>query len=58
MSFIRKFLADESGATAVEYSLIAALMAAALLTLVGLLDGGLTTAFDNINESLDTNAAP
>ncbi|MFY8113489.1 MAG: Flp family type IVb pilin, partial [Rhabdaerophilum sp.] len=35
MSIFNRFVKDESGATAIEYSLIAALMAAAIITALG-----------------------
>ncbi len=44
--------ADRQGVTAVEYGLIAALVAAGLVTSVGLLTGGLTNAFTKIANSL------
>lgn len=37
---IRKFLADENGATAIEYGLIAALIALAIISGVGATGGG------------------
>ncbi len=53
-SAIRRFLADEEGATAIEYAIIAALMAVALVTAVGYLTGGITTAFTHIRDTLST----
>jgi len=35
MNLIKKFRADESGATAIEYGLIAALIGVAIITIVG-----------------------
>ena len=35
--FVSRFLKDESGATAIEYGLIAALIAAVIVTAVGLI---------------------
>ena len=48
------FLKDESGATAIEYSLIAALMAAAIITALSTFKTDLTTAFTNIGTTLKT----
>lgn len=48
MKIFNRFVRDESGATAIEYSLIAALMAVALIAAVPVLSGGITTAFTNI----------
>lgn len=52
-NFASRFLKDESGATAIEYGLIAALIAVALVSVMGVLKGGLTTAFDNIKTQLE-----
>ncbi len=46
------FWKAEEGVTAIEYGLIAALMAIALVTGVGLVTGGLNTAFTNIQTKL------
>ncbi|MCZ8261024.1 MAG: Flp family type IVb pilin [Beijerinckiaceae bacterium] len=54
MSIFKRFAADESGATAIEYSLIAALMAAAIITALGTFGGDLKTAFTNIGNTLKT----
>ena len=42
MSFVTKILRDETGATAIEYGLIAALIAVAIMTTIG----GLGTELD------------
>jgi pilus assembly protein Flp/PilA len=47
-----KFLADESGATAVEYGLIAAGISLAIISVVNGLDTNLRTRFTSINTSL------
>lgn len=49
---LNNFIKDESGATAIEYGLIAALIAVALVSVMGILSGDLTTAFNNIGTSL------
>lgn len=46
--FISKFVSDESGATAIEYGLIAALIAVAIIAAITLLGGNLETTFNNI----------
>lgn len=51
--FVSRFMKDESGATAIEYGLIAALIAVALVSVMGVLKGGLTTAFGNIKTQLE-----
>lgn len=50
--FINKFLNDESGATAIEYGLIAALIAVVIITAVSLVGTNLTTTFNTIADSL------
>lgn len=47
-----KFLRDEEGATAVEYGLIAALIAVAIMATVKSLGGQLNTIFGEILNSL------
>ena len=46
------FLSDESGATAIEYGLIAAGIALAIIDIVNGLGGTLNTKFTDINSSL------
>jgi len=50
--FVSRFMKDESGATAIEYGLIAALIAVALVSVMGVLRGGLEKAFQNIDTNL------
>ena len=50
-SFLR-FVADESGATAIEYGLIAAGIALAIIAVVNGLGSNLNTQFASINNSL------
>ncbi|HEU0081572.1 MAG TPA: Flp family type IVb pilin [Bradyrhizobium sp.] len=47
------FLADESGATAIEYGLIAAGIALAIITIVNSLGGTLNTKFTTLNTALN-----
>ncbi len=47
-----KFFADESGATAIEYGLIAAGIALAIITIVNGLGSNLNDKFTSINSSL------
>jgi len=47
-----KFLADESGATAIEYGLIAAGISIAIIAAVNGLGSNLNTMFNSINSSL------
>ena len=47
-----KFLSDESGATAIEYGLIAAGISIAIIAVVNGLGSNLNTKLDSINTSL------
>jgi pilus assembly protein Flp/PilA len=47
-----KFLKDESGATAIEYGLIASLIAVAIIAGATALGGKLNTAFTDISSSV------
>ncbi len=46
--FVTRFLKDELGATAIEYGLIAALIAVVIITGVGALGTTLNTKFNDI----------
>ena len=50
--FVRKFVQDESGATAIEYGLIAASIAVVIITAVQLLGTKLTTTFSSVAGAL------
>ena len=50
--FINKFVKDESGATAIEYGLIAALIAVLIITAVGLVGTRLEAVFEAIAAAL------
>jgi pilus assembly protein Flp/PilA len=52
MNFIKNFIAEEDGVTAIEYALIAALVAAALVAGIGLFTDGLSSAFTKIGTKL------
>jgi pilus assembly protein Flp/PilA len=52
MKAIRRFLTDESGATAIEYGLIAAGISLAIIAIVNGLGAKLNTKFTSINTSL------
>ncbi len=51
--FVTRFLKDESGATAIEYGLIAALIAVVLITALNTLSGSLNNTFTGIAGELD-----
>lgn len=50
--FVTRFLKDESGATAIEYGLIAALVAVVLVTALTALGGQLSTTFNKVTTDL------
>jgi pilus assembly protein Flp/PilA len=52
MRFLKRLGSDESGATAIEYGLIAALIALAIITGAGTVGGKVATTFTNIGSSL------
>ncbi len=52
MHVIKRFLRDESGATAIEYALIAAGIALAVISAVNGLGSKLSTKFTSITTSL------
>ncbi len=52
MKFINKLFRDEAGATAIEYGLIAALIAVAIMTTVGGLGTQLTTTFSKTSSAM------
>ena len=57
MKFINKLLRDEQGATAIEYGLIAALIAVAAMTAMGALGNELSTTFTTVSDTMaDANA--
>ncbi len=56
MSFIKSFLRDESGATAIEYGLIAGLVSVAAIGALGLMGDSLIQIFGVVQQKL-TQAA-
>jgi pilus assembly protein Flp/PilA len=50
--FLSKFAADESGATAIEYGLIAALIAVVLITALNTLSGKIAGTFTKIGTAM------
>ena len=53
MSKVEKFLKDESGATAIEYGLIAAATGLALAAIMPSIKDSLSETFSSINGALD-----
>ena len=56
-NLIKRFAKNESGATAIEYGLIAALIAVVIITAVTLVGTNLTTVFNNIAGKLSGKGA-
>lgn len=54
MSIISQFAKDESGATAIEYGLIAALIAVGIIVAASALGGSLANLFNNIATKLNS----
>ena len=52
MKTLRAFAVDDSGATAIEYGLIAALIAVAIITALNTLSGNLKNTFNFVGNSL------
>jgi pilus assembly protein Flp/PilA len=50
--FVKSLWQDESGATAVEYGLMVALIAVAIVVAVGAVGGQLNTMFGNVRTTL------
>jgi pilus assembly protein Flp/PilA len=50
--FVTRFVKDESGATAIEYGLIVALIAVVIITAVSAVGSSLSTKFNSINSNL------
>lgn len=50
--FIKSFAKNESGATAIEYGLIAALIAVAAIVAMGTLGNKLGSTFNNVSNKL------
>ncbi len=53
MSFLRSFLRDESGATAIEYGLIAGLVSVVIIGALTLLGNNLSSLFEQIATTLE-----
>ena len=52
MKFIKKIRQNEEGATAIEYGLIAALIAVAAITAMQSLGGNLSTTFNKVSTEM------
>ncbi|MCK2052829.1 MULTISPECIES: Flp family type IVb pilin [unclassified Methylobacterium] len=54
-SILKRFAADESGATAIEYGLIASLIAVAIITVLTSVGTKLTTTLQKVADNLKTS---
>jgi pilus assembly protein Flp/PilA len=57
MSLIRKLVHDENGATAIEYGLIAALIAVVIITVLKTVGTDLSSVFNNVATNLNSAAS-
>ncbi len=53
MNLVSRFVNDESGATAIEYGLIACLISVAIITVVTSIGTNLNNVFTSINNAID-----
>ena len=58
INMIKNFVKDESGATAIEYGLIAALVAVAIIFALGALGDELSNIFQYVADTLGAVATP
>ncbi len=58
MKHLKMFMQDEEGASAIEYGLLVALIAAVIIGAVQFLGGTLNTVFGNVNTALQPITLP
>ncbi len=51
-NFVKRFVKDESGATAIEYGLIAALIAVGIITAARTLGSQISTTFGTVSSAM------
>lgn len=56
MNIVARFVNDESGATAIEYGLIAALISVGIIAAATTLGNGLSNLFTGIGDKMDLQA--
>ena len=56
MSTFRRFVKDDSGATAIEYGLIAALVSVAIIAMLSILGDNLNATFARVANNLEAAA--
>jgi pilus assembly protein Flp/PilA len=57
-NLMKRFAQDESGATAIEYGLIAAGISVAIIAIVQTVGGDLITTFTKVSDALKTASTP
>jgi pilus assembly protein Flp/PilA len=57
-TFLKNFANDEQGVTAIEYSMIAALVAVAIVGVLGSVGGDLKNTFTAVDNALQNANAP
>ncbi|MFK0166836.1 Flp family type IVb pilin [Rhizobium sp. NPDC090279] len=57
MRSVRRFFNDKTGATVIEYGLIAALMSAAIISGLGAFGGSLTGTFNALTNTIQNSPA-
>ena len=58
MNTISRFMNDESGATAIEYGLIAALIGVAIIGTLRLVGTSLISTFSSVKDGLENASSP
>ena len=58
MKWLAKFVKEDTGATAVEYGIMVAAIAAVIITIVISVGSKTNTAFNTVDSSLDTLNGP
>ncbi len=58
LKFLKGLIEDQSGATAIEYGLIAALVSVAAITALTALGGSLDVMFTTVSDALTAAVAP
>ncbi len=53
MNMFSRFMKDESGATAIEYGLIAAIVAVGIIAALQKVSGSLQNTFNSVSDSLE-----
>jgi pilus assembly protein Flp/PilA len=51
--FMKRFAQDESGATAIEYGLIAALISITIIAAAGQIGGGIKSKFEKVETAVE-----